>query len=327
MTKSDSKDYYDLTEHNIIQKIIFLFIFVGSTYLTLSLILPLLENFFNHYLAGVVMNSGEEVNYLLESKSEPRETSYFTNWAIDIYKGSPQEGRYWLNPILALIIPCAFIGILVSFVISGFVPKSLGFIRQKIEREIAAELDRLTLKASGLHSKSEREKIEKMLIDADLRDIHDYERSWKMPVEDIISLREALLWQKGDFTGNIKWFYSALKFYMKFYVTKKYANFILGLVYFGAAVLIIIIGLRGLKFIPAQEPSLVFFSLGLEFCLLVTYAVTLMFGKDENEGELYSSDKLSSDRVLLGREFSSGKETEELLKMFIVENDKNEENQ
>jgi hypothetical protein len=112
---------------------------------------------------------------------------------------------------------------------------------------------------------------------------------------------------------------------MKFYVTKKYANFILGLVYFGAAVLIIIIGLRGLKFIPAQEPSLVFFSLGLEFCLLVTYAITLMFGKDENENESYSSEELSSDRVLLGREFSSGKETEELLKMFIVENDKNEE--
>jgi len=50
-----------------------------------------------------------------------------------------------------------------------------------------------------------------------------------------------------------------------------------------------------------------------------------MFGKDENENESYSSEELSSDRVLLGREFSSGKETEELLKMFIVENDKNEE--
>ena len=109
---------------------------------------------------------------------------------------------------------------------------------------------------------------------------------------------------------------------MKFYVTKKYSNFILGLVYFGAAILIIIIGLRGLKFIPAQEPSLVFFSLGLEFCLLVTYAITLMFGKDDNEVANIDLEKGSSDRLLLGREFSSGKETEELLKMFIVENEK-----
>jgi hypothetical protein len=325
MTTSESKDYYDLTEPNIIQKIIFLIIFILATYSSFSAILPLLENFFNHYLAGVVSNTGDSISYLLESKSELRETSYFTNWSIDIYKGTPQEGRYWLNPILALIIPCAFIGLAISFVFSAFIPKSIGLIRQKIEREIAAELDRLTLKVFGIHSKTEKDKIVKMLIDADLRDIHDFERSWKMPVEDIISIREALLWQNGNALNSIKRFLSAIKFYMKFYVTKKYANFILGLVYFGAAVLIIIIGLRGLKFIPAQEPSLVFFSLGLEFCLLVTYAITLMFGKDENENESYSSEELSSDRVLLGREFSSGKETEELLKMFIVENDKNEE--
>lgn len=321
MTNRDTNDYYELAEHDLVQKIVFFTLYIVSAYLVFSLFLPVLENFFNHYLAGVVMNDGEKVNYLLEKKEDLRSTSYYFNWAIDIYQGTPQEGRYWLNPILSLIIPCSFFGLFVSFVISALLPKSFGFINQKITREIAAEIDKLTLKVSGLHSTSEKEKIEKMIVDADIRDIHDYERTWGMPVDDIISLRDALQWRNGG-VSSLKWFIKAIKFYMKFYVTKKYSNFILGLVYFGAAILIIIIGLRGLKFIPAQEPSLVFFSLGLEFCLLVTYAITLMFGKDDNEVANIEIEKGSSDRLLLGREFSSGKETEELLKMFIVENEK-----
>lgn len=322
MTVSDSKDYFDLTEHNFIQKFMFLFLFLLGMIGSYFLIVPLLEDFFGSYLAGSVINNGDRVNYLLDSKSNVRETSYYFNWAIDIYKNSPQEGRYWFNPIIALIFPCGFIGLVFSFLTSALLPKSIGFIRQKIEREIAGEIDKITLSVYGIHTSNERRKIEEMLLNADLKDIHDYEKSWRMSTEDIISIRSALIWQNTNFPLNIGSFFKAIIFFMRFYITTKYSNFILGQVYFGAAVLIIIIGLRGLKFIPAQEPSLVFFSLGLEFCLLVTYAITLMFGRDEYQFK-EGGQSSNQEQFLLSREFSTGKETEDLLKMFIIGQDKN----
>lgn len=325
MTISDSKDYYDLTEHNMTQKIVFLILFLTGTIGSYFLIIPLLESFFNVYLAGSVVYDGTSINYLLDSKGDTRETNYFFNWAIDIYKGSPQEGRYWFNPVLALLFPCGFIGLTFSFISSALLPKSIGFIRQKIEREIAGEIDKIGLHLFGMHNIEEKRKIEEMLLKADLRDIHDFENLWKMSTEDIISLRNALLWQNKKFPFNLVYFFKAIIFYMRFYVTAKYSNFILGQVYFGAAVLIIIIGLRGLKFIPAQEPSLVFFSLGLEFCLLVTYAITLMFGKDEYTPK-ESNSSPSSEQILLGKEFATGKEIEDLLKMFIISQDKKTSN-
>ena len=77
-----------------------------------------------------------------------------------------------------------------------------------------------------------------------------------------------------------------MKFYMREYFTNRYSNAILGLVYMGAAVLIIVIGIRGLKFLPATDPSVVLGALGLEFMLLITYAVVLMSGRtDEDKSE------------------------------------------
>lgn len=327
MAASESQDFYDLSEHNIVQKIIFLFLLLLGTISSFYLILPLLVDFFSVYLAGNVILNGDSVNYLLDSKSEIRETNYLFNWAIDVYKNSPQEARYWLNPVISLIFPCVFFGLFFAFIFSALLPKSIGFIRQKIERVIASEIDKITLKMFGIHSSSERNKIKEMLMNADLRDIHDFERTWKMSVEDIISLRSALIWQNATFPMSMTTFFFAIGFYLRFYITSKYSNFILGLVYFGAAVLIFIIGLRGLKFIPSQEPSLVFFSLGLEFCLLVTYAITLMYDREDFTSDINNVNSSSSDQSLLGHEFSNGKETEDLLKMFILNQDeKNKEN-
>jgi hypothetical protein len=327
MATSETQDFYDLAEHNIIQKIIFTLLFLAGTIGSFYLILPLLEEFFSAYLAGSIISNGDIVNYLLDSKSDIKETSYLFNWAIDVYKHSPQEARYWLNPVLALIIPCSFFGLFFSFIFTALLPKSIGLIRQKIERVIASEIDKITLRVFGIHNSNERNKIKELLLNADLRDIHDFERTWRMSVEDIISLRSALLWQNAIFPMSLSKFFFAIGFYLRFYVTSKYSNFILGLVYFGAAVLIFIIGLRGLKFIPAQEPSLVFFSLGLEFCLLVTYALTMMYDREDYTSDTYSVGSSSNEQSLLGREFSNGKETEDLLKMFILNQDvKNKEN-
>jgi hypothetical protein len=105
---------------------------------------------------------------------------------------------------------------------------------------------------------------------------------------------------------------------MRYYFTVKYSNTILGFVYIGAAVLIIMIGLRGLKFIPSTQPSFVLFALGLEFSLLITYAVTLMYSRNEDEVEREMHNQRnqkgkSSVQELLG----NSREVENLLRVFL----------
>jgi hypothetical protein len=93
------------------------------------------------------------------------------------------------------------------------------------------------------------------------------------------------------------------------------------LVYIGAAVLIIIIGMRGLKFIPSTQPSLVFFALGLEFTVLLTYAFTVMYSRNDNESVVqsrYSSDSNS----LISDDFGNSREVENLLRAFLKSNKK-----
>jgi len=84
---------------------------------------------------------------------------------------------------------------------------------------------------------------------------------------------------------------------------------VLGLVYIGAAVLIIVIGLRGLKFLPATDPSVVLGALGLEFLLLITYAAMLMYGRGEES---------SADETRIGGGHAVvDADTEQVLRAFL----------
>jgi hypothetical protein len=107
--------------------------------------------------------------------------------------------------------------------------------------------------------------------------------------------------------------------YMRFYFTVKYGNTVLGFVYIGAAVLIIIVGLRGLKFIPPTQPSVVLFALGLEFTLLVIYAFSLIYTKqdDEQEAEHSSKGTGGTDYMYLSSDYGSSRDVEKLLRVFI----------
>jgi len=55
--------------------------------------------------------------------------------------------------------------------------------------------------------------------------------------------------------------------------------------YGGAALLIIAVGIRGLKFIPAVRPSLIFFAILLEFTMLSLLAITLIFTLEEERAD------------------------------------------
>ena len=91
---------------------------------------------------------------------------------------------------------------------------------------------------------------------------------------DAINNGQRYLDGKGGFMGGIST-------YMKFHFVEHYANMVQGLAYAGAAFLIIMIGIRGLKFIPASKPSPILMALGVEFSLLCLLALSLMYTEEE----------------------------------------------
>ncbi len=89
-----------------------------------------------------------------------------------------------------------------------------------------------------------------------------------------INAAQAYLSGKGSWWGG-------LNTYMRFHFTEEYLNVVTGLAYAGAAFLIFVVGVRGLKFIPADKPSFVIFALGVEFTMLVLLAVSMIFSVEE----------------------------------------------
>lgn len=87
--------------------------------------------------------------------------------------------------------------------------------------------------------------------------------------------------------------------YMSETFVPKYSNNVMGLVYVGAAILILIVGLRGLGSIASRlpivpafaldgatgkiHPNLVMFALVLEFCILILLAVVTYFTPVEQQ--------------------------------------------
>lgn len=298
------------------QSMIFAIIMMASAVFFFFSFIPLVEMLFEQYLLGIIYNDGIEITYLLDNSTALKETNYYTNWAIDVFKNTPSEARYWFNPLLSISIPALIAGFLLAFLIASLLPQSTGLIRQKIEREIASLIDEICLNIHGFHSDIERQNIHLDLLNADLRDLHDYEKDWNMSLSDLKVLNKALRWREAGLLYRIFHLNDGISVYLRFYVTVNYSNLILGLVYIGAALLIIIIGLRGLKFIPANEPSLVIFALGLEFTLLLLYAFNLIYSKAETETSTSSSNNKGSISV---PELGKSKEVEKMLKLFVRE--------
>jgi hypothetical protein len=95
-------------------------------------------------------------------------------------------------------------------------------------------------------------------------------------LKEIEDIRDGIEWSHNKFQ-----IMKGLKLYMSHHFTERYANNVTGLAYGGAAVLIVAVGIRGLKFIPAAKPSFILFAIFLEFCLLALMAVTLVYTEEE----------------------------------------------
>lgn len=319
MVAKTEKTYYELTEHNYSQIILFITLIACSIAFCFFLVLPMLQDFFETFLQGYVYNeTGEFISYQINDPEPRKGLSYLFSWAVDIYKGTPEEIRYWFNPVLSLIFQIIILSIGFSSVVTAVLPRKLGFMRQKIDREIANKISKIAYIKYGTESEHDFREIINEIKNADLKDLHYFVEDWNIPFDDIQALQRALKWRDYPFARRIIHVNDGIQMYMRFYFTVKYSNTVLGFVYMGAAILIIIIGLRGLKFIPPTQPSLVLFALGLEFTLLVTYAISLMYTKQDEENEMeMTKGGVHADSLLLSHEFGSSKDIEKLLRVFV----------
>jgi hypothetical protein len=311
------KPYYELSEHNSRQILIFTIITICWIFVFLELLLPLMQYFFASFLKGVVYNkTGEVLQYSVENSDIKGLTSYFFSWAIDLNKGTPLVSRYWFNPFLTLILQSSLFAVGFAVLLTSIMPRSIGYMHQKIEREIISLIDKISFIKFGYHSDNRHSEVIDDILHSDIRQLQTYVDELKMPLDDLKVLHKAIKWNSSGLLYRIIHVNDGIKMYMRFYFTVRYNNTILGLVYIGAAVLIIIIGLRGLKFIPPTEPSLVLFALGLEFTLLIIYAIVMMYSREEDE---FSPEQAASrnDTIMLGKDFGSSREIENLLRVFI----------
>ena len=95
-------------------------------------------------------------------------------------------------------------------------------------------------------------------------------------VKEIEDTKNAIEWSRNRFK-----FFKGLRLYMSHHFTEKYSNNVTGLAYGGAAILIVIIGIRGLKFIPATKPSLILAAISLEGTMLALLAFALVYTEEE----------------------------------------------
>ena len=95
-------------------------------------------------------------------------------------------------------------------------------------------------------------------------------------LKEIEDTKDGLLWRR-----NHMLIMKGLRLYMAHHFTEKYSNNVTGLAYGGAALLIVAVGIRGLKFIPPQKPSFILLAIFLEFTMLSLLAITLIYTEEE----------------------------------------------
>lgn len=294
----------ELSEHTPSQ--VFLFVLLGATcsvMLFLFVAAPAMDSFFAAFLRSDVIRDGSLATYRIAENRDDEivTTGTFSTWALvdpherksvesarALAAGSGVVPRYHAEYIFTPAVAFAPLVIVGGFVLAALLTTLatglFGFVRQKIEREVLNAMDRLAISQFGDHTPDEIRSITRDILNADLRRMHDLADSYGIPFTDLELLRNAVRWREATGASRIMRTHDAIKFYMREYFTDRYSNAVLGFVYIGAAILIIVIGIRGLKFLPATDPSVVLGALGLEFMLLITYAVVLMYGRTDEEG-------------------------------------------
>jgi len=242
----------------------------------------------------------------------------------EFYARAPMlgESAVIIEPWQALVIPAATMALVLTLLISTFLPPSLGFMALLIDRQIDNVKVKLRLQ-SGF-----ADNITDLLIMPDDKlaeqDFNEVKAAYRMiwdrtmtedvasPYQsarfddvfdddtDIVVFRNSAIYNRireffsefvvieiEDLKGGLLWrrnrlqLMKGLRLYMSHHFTEKYSNVVTGLAYGGAAFLIVAIGVRGLKFIPAYRPSFILLAIMIEFVMLALLAVTLIYTEEE----------------------------------------------
>lgn len=93
---------------------------------------------------------------------------------------------------------------------------------------------------------------------------------------EIEDTKKGILW-----SANHLRIMKGIRLYMSHHFCEKYSNAVTGMAYGGAGFLIVSVGIRGLKFIPADKPSFILLAIVLEFSMLMLMAITLIYTESE----------------------------------------------
>lgn len=268
---------------------------IGIGYAMKPLALATISTFFPGYTLHTDLIDGEWVLYnlndvgkyvdwpmVINQKSEDWRDIY--NPAISlIRKGIVRETLrekgseggftlYYIRPWVAFGPIILFLAVIVAFLASLFIPGSL--IHEKLKREkirLRAQIEK--------QCQAHQQNFDALLA----METEEREEAIRLS-----SLPEVTAVEMDDLRGIQEWFrrvrlnpFLPIRFFFRYRISQTYGNVIQGFVSGGAAILIFVIGLRGLKIIPAEEPSIILMALSIEFILLLVLMLTFMGSMQE----------------------------------------------
>jgi hypothetical protein len=183
------------------------------------------------------------------------------------------ENQFIINPVLSFFPFDILFGFTFA-VIVGFIIR-LPFFRDRVYHTVIDLKKRLMLQLSA-----SAEEVESILRNDPENNARLLARRDDINLDSVHAEISAVNSAQAYLTGKGSWL-SGMATYMRFHFTEEYSNTVTGMAYGGAAFLIFVVGIRGLKFISANRPSFVLFALGVEFTMLVLLATTMIFTVEE----------------------------------------------
>lgn len=183
------------------------------------------------------------------------------------------ENQFFVNPILSFLPFDLLFGFAIA-VLVGFILRQ-PFFRDRVYHTVVDLKKRLQLQLSA-----SAEEVESILRNDPENNARLLARREDINLDSVHAEIIAVNSAQAYLTGKGSW-RSGMATYMRFHFTEEYSNIVTGMAYGGAAFLIIVVGVRGLKFIPASKPSFILFALGVEFTMLTLLAITMIFTMEE----------------------------------------------
>ncbi len=183
------------------------------------------------------------------------------------------EAQFIINPILSFL-PFDLLFGFAAAVVTGFIIRT-PFFKDRVYHTVVDLKKRLMLQLSA-----SMEEVESILRNDPENNARLLARREDINLDSVHAEISAVNSSMAYLSGKGSWL-SGMSAYMRFHFTEEYSNVVTGMAYGGAAFLIFVVGIRGLKFIPATKPSFILFALGIEFSMLVLLAATMFFTMEE----------------------------------------------